>query len=99
MADGEQGSGDQGSLQSPKGSPTKASALKWAQIEESNPEWFVSERHSEDHRLGTVGDLLKKYRREVTPQKKGRDKEKYRLRVLQRSHLSGVSLSELKHTT
>ena len=44
----------------------------------------------------TVGDLLRKYEKEVTPRKKGRDKETYRIRILQRSHLSGVSLSELK---
>ena len=40
--------------------------------------------------------LLRKYEKEVTPQKKGRDKEKYRLRILQKSTLSGVSLSKLK---
>ena len=79
-----------------KSFPTKASALKWAQIVESNPEGFVSEHHSEDHQLRTVGDLVRKYEKEVTPAKKGRDKETYRLRILKRSPLSGVSLSELK---
>ena len=43
-----------------------------------------------------MGDLVRNYGKEVTPQKKGRDKERFRLRVLQRSYLSGVSLSELK---
>ena len=76
--------------------PNKASALKWSQRVEYDPEKFLTEQVSENHQLRTVGDLLRKYEKEVTPQKKGRDKERYRLRVLQRSTLSGVSLSELK---
>jgi integrase len=79
-----------------KSFPTKTSALKWVQMVESNPDRFVSQHHSEDHQLRTVGDLFRKYEREITPQKKGRDKEKYRLRILQRSTLSGVTLSKLK---
>ena len=43
-----------------------------------------------------MADLVRNYGKEVTLQKKGRDKERFRLRVLQRSYLSGVSLSELK---
>jgi integrase len=74
----------------------KASALKWSQRVESDPEKFLAEHHSEDHQLRTVGDLLRKYETEVTPQKKGRDKETYRLKILQRSRLPGMSLSELK---
>jgi len=76
--------------------PNKASALQWSQRVECEPEKFLTEQVSEDHQLMTVGDLLRKYEIEVTPQKKGRDKEKYRLRILQSSNLSGVSLSELK---
>ena len=79
-----------------KSFPTKASALKWAQRVESDPERFFIAPLSENHQLLTLADLLRKYEREITPQKKGRDKEKYRLRILQRSSLSGVSLSELK---
>ena len=76
--------------------PNKASALKWSQRVEYDPEKFLTEQVSENHQLRTVGDLLRKYEKEVTPQKKGQNPERYRLRVLQRSHLSGVSLSELK---
>ena len=76
--------------------PNKASALKWSQRVESDPEKFLAEQLPEDHQLRTVGDLVRNYGKEVTPQKKGRDKERFRLRVLQRSYLSGVSLSELK---
>ena len=74
----------------------KASALKWSQRVECEPEKFLSHPLPEDHQLMTVGDLVRKYEKEVTPQKKRRDKEKYRLRILQRSTLSGVSLSKLK---
>ena len=79
-----------------KSFPTKASALQWSQRVESDPEKFLAEQLPKDHQLMTVGDLVRKYEKEVTPQKKGRDKERYRLRILQRSHLSGVSLRELK---
>jgi len=79
-----------------KSFPTKTLALKWSQRVEYDPEKFLTEQLPEDHQLMTVGDLLRKYEKEVTPQKKGRDKEKYRLRILQKSTLSGVSLSKLK---
>ena len=74
----------------------KTSALKWSQRVEIDPEKFLAEQLPEDHQLRTVGDLLRKYEKEITPKKKGREKEKYRLRILERSPLSGVSLSELK---
>ena len=75
---------------------SKASALQWSQRVESDPEKFLTEQVSADHQLVTLGDLVRKYGNEVTPAKKGRDKEKYRLRILQRSLLSGVSLRNLK---
>jgi integrase len=75
---------------------SKASALQWSQRVESDPEKFLSEQVSGDLQLVTLGDLLRKYGEEVTPTKKGRDKEKFRLRILQRSLLSGVSLRNLK---
>ena len=43
-----------------------------------------------------MADLLRRYEKEVTPTKKGRDKERYRLRILQRSQLSGVQLKDRK---
>ena len=75
---------------------SKASALKWSQRVESEPERFLSEQLSGDHHLETFGDLIRKYKKEITPQKKGQNPEKYRLRILQRSPLSGVSLDNLK---
>ena len=74
----------------------KASALQWSQRVESDPDKFLTEQVSADHQLVTLGDLVRKYGDEVTPTKKGRDKEKYRIRILQRSLLSGVSLRNLK---
>jgi integrase len=75
---------------------SKASALQWSQRVESDPEKFLTEQVSANHQLVTLGDLLRKYEKEVTPQKKGRDKEKYRFRILERSLLSGVALKNLK---
>ena len=79
-----------------KSFPTKTLALKWSQKVESDPEKFLAEQLPEDRQLMTVGDLVRKYEKEVTPTKKGRDKETYRIRILQRFHLSGVPLSDLK---
>ena len=59
-----------------KSFPTKASALKWSQRVESDPEKFLTEQLPEAHLLMTMGDLLRKYEKEVTTQKKGRDKER-----------------------
>ena len=56
--------------------PNKASALKWSQRVESDPEKFLTEQLPEAHQLMTMGDLLRKYEKEVTLQKKGRDKER-----------------------
>ena len=77
-------------------SPNKASALKWSQRVESDPEKFLTEQVSADHQPVTLGDIIRKYGDAVTPTKKGRDKEQCSLRILHRSRLSGVSLSELK---
>ena len=54
-----------------KSFPTKTLALKWSRKVECDPEKFLTEQLPEDHQLRTVGDLLRKYETEVTPQKKG----------------------------
>ncbi len=58
-----------------KSFPTKASALQWSQRVEHDPEKFLAEQLPEAHQLRTVGNLVRKYKKEVTPQKKGKDKE------------------------
>ena len=48
---------------------SKASALKWNQAAESNPEGFLK-THSKENHLETLGDLIWRYESEVTPAKK-----------------------------
>tara|TARA_B100000161_G_C33221529_1_gene268720 strand:- start:266 stop:412 length:147 start_codon:yes stop_codon:yes gene_type:complete len=42
---------------------------------EYGPKKFLTEQLPEDHQLRKVGDLVRKYEKEVTPRKKRRDKE------------------------
>ena len=53
---------------------SKASALKWSQRVERDPEKFLTEQVSADHQLVTLGDIIRKYGDEVTLTKKGREK-------------------------
>lgn len=75
--------------------PNKASARKWCQRVESDPERFLTQ-HWQDCDLKTFGDLIRHYGRNVTPTKKGRAKEQYRLRALQKMPLSKVLLKDLR---
>ena len=79
-----------------KSFPTKALALQWSQRVENNPEGFLPEQQTEDYQLEVLGDLISKYGKDITPKKRGRDKEKYRIRVLERSFLSEVPLKALR---
>ncbi len=79
-----------------KSFPTKASALQWSQRVESDPKRFFTEQHTGDYQLKVLGDLISKYGKDITPKKRGRDKEKYRIRVLERSFLSEVPLKALR---
>ena len=79
-----------------KSFPTKALALQWSQRVEGNPEGFLPEQQTEGYQLKVLGDLIRKYGKDITPKKRGREKEKYRIRVLERSFLSEVPLKTLK---
>src|SRR6056300_1185284 len=46
----------------------------------------------------TLGDLLKRYLKEVTPHKKSRDKETWRINALLKRSISGVGLNNLTST-
>ena len=46
----------------------------------------------------TLGDLLKRYLKEVTPYKKSRDKETWRIKALLKRSISGVGLPNLTST-
>ena len=61
-----------------------------------DPERFPSEQVSEDHQLRTVADLTREYEKGVALTKRGGDKEKYELRILQRTPLLGMSLKGLR---
>ena len=76
--------------------PTKALALQWSQRVEGNPEGFLPEQQTEEYQLEVLGDLIRKYGKDITPKKRGREKEKYRIRVLERSFLSEVPLKTLR---
>ena len=41
----------------------------------------------------TLGDLLERYLKEVTPHKKSRDKETWRVKALLKRSISGVELN------
>ena len=58
-----------------KSFPTKASALQCSQRVEYDPEKSLAEQLPEAHQLSTVGNFGRKYKKEVTPKKKGKDKE------------------------
>ena len=79
-----------------KSFPTKALALQWSQRVENNPEGFLPEQQTEDYQLEVLGDLISKYGKDITPKKRGRDKEKYRIRVPERSFLSVAPLKALR---
>ena len=79
-----------------KSFPTKASALQWSQRVEYDPEKFLAEQLPEDHQLSTVDNLVRKYKKEVSPQKKGKTKRHRDLEFFRGPYLSEASLSELK---
>ena len=62
---------------------------------ESDPERLLTQ-HWQGCDLKTLGDLIRQYGRNVTPTKKGRAKEQYRLRALQKMPLSKVLLKDLR---
>ena len=57
---------------------SEVSALTWSRGVECDFEKFLTECLPEDSLLRTVGDLFKRYGREVTPSKKGRNPDLYR---------------------
>ena len=79
-----------------KSFPTKALALQWSQKVENNPEEFPPEQQTEDYQLEILGDLISKHGKDITLKKRDRDKEKYRIRVLEKSLLSEVPLKALR---
>ena len=82
----------QGQLSKSKTFNIKKDAQKWAvMIERELDQGLVG---SVDKSV-TLGDLLKRYLKEVTPHKKSCDKETWRINALLKRSISGVSLSNL----
>ena len=78
------------------------SQSKTFNIKKDAQRWAVMiERELDQGLLGsvdkslTLGDLLKRYLKEVTPYKKSHDKETWRIKALLKRSISGVSLSNL----
>jgi len=81
------------------GQPSKSKTFN---IKKDAQKWAVMiERELDQGLLGcvdksvTLGDLLKRYLKEVTPHKKSCDKETWRIKALLKRSISGVGLSNL----
>jgi integrase len=74
----------------------KADAEKWARAVESQIDRSGSDGYLNPRSNLTVGDLLYRYRKAVTPKKRGATSESYRLGVLLRSSLAEIRLTSLK---
>lgn len=73
---------------------TKAQAQRWASVIESEMTREVFVDRSLLNQL-TLGDLLCRYCKEITPTKKGHETEQYRIKALLRDPLSQTRLSDL----
>ena len=58
----------------------KADAIAWAKVQEAMMQ--TGEWKPKDNRYSTIGDLMQKYLKKVTPQKKGAEPETRRLKRL-----------------
>jgi len=73
----------------------KADAVAWAKVQEAAMQ--TGEWKPKDKRYSTIGDLIQKYLKKVTPQKKGAEPETRRLnRLLKEKSLMSIKLDEAK---
>ena len=73
----------------------KSDAVAWAKVQEAAMQ--TGEWKSKDKRYSTIGDLIQKYLKKVTPQKKGAEPETRRLkRLLKEKSLMAIKLDEAK---
>ena len=73
----------------------KSDAVAWAKVEEAMMQ--TGEWRPKDKRCSTIGDLIQKYLKKVTPQKKGAEPETRRLkRLLKDKSLMAIKLDETK---
>lgn len=73
---------------------TKADARAWVSVVESEMERgvFVDRTEAEKN---TLGDLLCRYRDEISKHKKGADSERYRIELLLRNPITQIKISAL----
>ena len=74
---------------------SKATATAWAKEVETLIDKKQFEDYSDSTRF-TFGDLVEKYRNEITPKKKGKREETYKLNFLIRHDISKHNLLELQ---
>ena len=73
----------------------KSDAVAWAKVQEAAMQ--TGEWKPKDKRYSTIGDLIQKYLKKVTPQKKGAEPETRRLkRLLKEKSLMAIKLDEAK---
>ena len=72
----------------------KRDALVWAKAVEIDIERSVLPQSARSLKDTTVGELIERYLREVTPNKKSALKETYRLRRIQRHRISDIKLGD-----
>jgi integrase len=78
---------------------SKSDAEKWAREKERSIDRAELPLNFGDLKQSTVGDLLKRYRDTVTPTKRGRKVEAYRLGAMLKNELSSVALNKLSPAT
>ena len=83
----------------------QSSQSKTFTIKQDAQRWAVMQERQIDQGLVgcvdkyvTLGDLLKRYLKEVTPHKKSRDKETWRIKAIFKRSISKVNLSNLTST-
>lgn len=74
---------------------TKADGLAWARGIETRMDRADLPPNTRELKATTFGQLLDRYEREVTPQKRSAEIERYRLRVVRRSYLPSLTLDRI----
>lgn len=87
-----------GSANQTKSFPSKAEALEWARGIESSIDRGASPIPRSTLRGVCFGSLLERYRREITPSKRGASEEAYRIGRMLADPMAKLSLTEVTHS-
>jgi integrase len=74
----------------------KDDAQRWARSTECDLDRAPRRDEREDGRSPTLGELLKRYEREVTPSKRSNDRELDKIRVISRYPITSIKVHDLK---